>query len=199
MPDDGLATVRRRLRAARRAFGAAERAAAATAVDAALARIGLPRPRSRIAAYRAMDGEIDPAVVVQRALAIGCQVYLPVITSFRGRRMRFAPCGPPVKRAPAASDVARWLDLVLVPLVGFDEQGNRLGMGAGFYDRHFAFLRHRRAWHRPLLIGLGFELQRVAALPARPHDVPLWGIVTERGIHGRTAGLRGRQAVESIS
>jgi 5-formyltetrahydrofolate cyclo-ligase len=73
-----------------------------------------------------------------------------------------------------------------VPLVGFDADGNRLGMGAGFYDRHFAFLRHRRAWHRPLLIGLAFERQRVARLPAAAHDVPLWGVVTERGFYRGT-------------
>ena len=81
----------------------------------------------------------------------------------------------------------RWLDLVLVPLVGFDARGTRLGMGAGFYDRHFAFLRHRRTWHRPRLLGLAFDVQRVERLADAAHDVPLWGIVTERGIYGRAA------------
>jgi 5-formyltetrahydrofolate cyclo-ligase len=51
------------------------------------------------------------------------------------------------------------------------------------------------AWHRPLLLGLGFELQRVERLPAKSRDVPLWGIVTERGIHGPAAALiRGKPA-----
>lgn len=187
MPESDQAGLRRRLRAARRAVGAAERLAAAAAVDATLRGMGLPRPRSRIAVYQAMDGELDPAVVVRRALALGCEVHLPVITSWRRRRMRFG--------APSEHDAARWFDLVLVPLVGFDDDGNRLGMGAGFYDRHFAFLRHRMAWHRPLLLGLGFELQRVARLPAKPRDVPLWGIVTERGVHGRAAARnRGKPA-----
>jgi 5-formyltetrahydrofolate cyclo-ligase len=58
-------------------------------------------------------------------------------------------------------------------------------MGAGFYDRHFAYLRHRKYWRRPLLIGLAFEVQRLDRLPAQPHDVPLWRIVTERGVYGR--------------
>ena len=80
---------------------------------------------------------------------------------------------------------------MLTPLVGFDDNGNRIGRGAGFYDRHFAFLRHRRSWHRPLMLGLAFELQRVEFLPAKPSDVPLWGIVTERGIHGRAAAATG--------
>jgi 5-formyltetrahydrofolate cyclo-ligase len=189
MPDNDQTALRRRLRAARRAVGAADRVAAAIAVDAALARLGLPRPRSRIAAFQAMDGEIDPSVIIRRALALGCEVRLPVITSLRGRRMRFAPHPAATVYARPDGDKGRWLDLVLVPLVGFDDEGNRLGMGAGFYDRHFAFLRHRSAWHRPLLLGLGFELQRVPHLPPKPRDVPLWGVVTERGVHGRAAAL----------
>ena len=189
MPENLQAGLRGRLRQARRAVGAADRAAAAIAVAATLARMGLPRPQSRIAVYQATDGEIDPALVVRRALALGCEVHLPVITSLRGRRMRFAPFPVAARHPLADSDPARWLDLVITPLVGFDDEGNRLGRGAGFYDRHFAFLRHRRVWHRPLLLGLAFELQRVEGLPAQARDVPLWGIVTERGVHGRAAAL----------
>lgn len=88
----------------------------------------------------------------------------------------------------------RWLDLVLVPLVGFDSRGQRLGMGAGFYDRHFAFLRHRMTWRRPLLVGLAFDVQRVDRLAEAAHDVPLWGVVTERGIYGKAAAQKGGNA-----
>ncbi|MEX1993863.1 MAG: 5-formyltetrahydrofolate cyclo-ligase [Steroidobacteraceae bacterium] len=184
MIEDPRAGLRSRLRAARRAVGTEERLAAARAIDATLANLGLPRPRTRISAYRAMDGEIDPSIVLHRALARGCDLHLPVITSRRSRRMRFVPLtGAGEPAAPAAAIAARWLDLVLVPLVGFDAAGNRLGMGAGYYDRQFSFLRHRRAWHRPLLVGLAFECQRLERLPAEPHDVPLWGIVTERGFY----------------
>ncbi len=76
---------------------------------------------------------------------------------------------------------------MLVPLVGFDARGYRLGMGAGFYDRHFEFLRHRRTWLRPLLLGVAFEVQRLEHFADVDHDVPLWGVVTERGIYGRAA------------
>ncbi len=183
MTEGDQSGLRQRLRRARRAVVPAERVAAAIAIDAALRRLGLPRPRSRIAAYQAMDGEIDPSIVLRRALALGCEVHFPVITSRRTPRMRFAPLTSAAEPAPGA-DRARWLDLVLVPLVGFDDHGNRLGMGAGFYDRHFSFLRQRRTWHRPLLIGLAFDLQRVVQLPAAVHDVPLVAIVTERGIYG---------------
>ena len=191
MADEPRPALRARLRAARRAIGSRERLSAAQAVAANLARLGLPHPRTRIAAYQAMDGEIDPSIVLHRALALGCDVYLPVITSVRSRRMRFAPlsgAGEPVPAAGTGS--TRWLDLVLVPLVGFDCDGNRLGMGAGFYDRHFAWLRHRKYWRRPLLVGIAFEIQRLDRLPPQPHDVPLWRIVTERGVYGRAGACQ---------
>ncbi len=63
-------------------------------------------------------------------------------------------------------------------------------MGAGFYDRHFAFLRHRTAWRKPLLVGLAFDVQRVDRLAIAAHDVPLWGVVTERGIYGKAAAQK---------
>jgi 5-formyltetrahydrofolate cyclo-ligase len=63
-------------------------------------------------------------------------------------------------------------------------------MGAGFYDRHFAWLRHRQYWRRPLLVGIAFEIQRLERLPPQPHDVPLWRIVTEQGVYGRHGACR---------
>ena len=174
MPDSNQAGLRRRLRAARRTVSAADRLSAAAAVDATLRSMGLPRPRSRISAYLADDGELDPAIIVERALALGCEVHMPVITSLRRGRMRFEPWPPGPRRTATEGDAARWFDLVLTPLVGFDDSGNRIGRGAGFYDRHFAFLRHRRSWHRPLMLGLAFELQRVEKLRTKPSDVPLW-------------------------
>ncbi len=75
------------------------------------------------------------------------------------------------------------LDLILMPLVGFDADGGRLGMGGGFYDRTLAFLRQRRLWRRPRLIGIAHACQRVAQLPTRPWDIPLDGVVTEQGFH----------------
>ncbi len=189
MTDGDRPALRRRLRAARRAVDAAERPGAAAAIDAALKSLGLPRPHTRISTYRPMDGEIDPAIVLRRAGALGCEIHYPVITSLRGRRMRFATDGGGTDGAMPVIRSGHWLDLVLVPLVGFDAHGNRLGMGGGFYDRHFAFLRNRRAWRRPLLIGLAFEVQRVPRLLEAAHDIPLWGIVTERGIYGRAAAF----------
>ena len=175
----------------RRAVPAAERHLAASAIDRTLARLGLPKPGARVSAFHPFDGEIDPRVVLRRAAILGCHIYFPVVTSLRCRRMQFV-ASPDGGRRDSISP--RWLDLVLVPLVGFDARGHRLGMGAGLYDRHFAFLRQRRAWRRPLLIGLAFEAQKVARLAEEAHDVQLDGVVTERGVYGRAvARLPGQE------
>lgn len=190
--------IRRRMRQARRQLGDAERRAAAAQVAARLARMGLPRPHSRVGVYLPMDGEIDPAPVVQLARSRRCRLYVPVITSFRLRHMRFAPLadGAGLRRnrwgihEPEGSGISgRWLDLVLVPCVAFDARGDRLGMGAGFFDRHFSFLAHRGAWRRPRLVGLAYDLQRVDSLAAAAWDVPLWSIVTERATYGHAAAF----------
>jgi len=184
---DERRAIRQRLRALRRAVPAGERRAAAAAIDRALASIGLPRANGRISAFHPFDGEVDPSSVLRRARLLGCEVYYPVITSLRARRMRFVA---PTAGSGGNTINPRWLDLVLVPLVGFDARGHRLGMGAGFYDRHFAFLRHRTAWRKPLLAGLAFDVQRVDRLAEAAHDVPLWGVVTERGIYGKAAAQK---------
>ena len=75
------------------------------------------------------------------------------------------------------------LDVVLVPVVGYDRRGNRLGMGAGFYDRALRRrLDARRAWRRPRLVGVAFACQELPGIAASPWDVPLDLIVTEQGI-----------------
>jgi 5-formyltetrahydrofolate cyclo-ligase len=79
---------------------------------------------------------------------------------------------------------ARDLDVVIVPLVAFDKQCNRLGMGGGFYDRCFAFRKHRQVWRKPLLIGVAYDFQRVDTLQPAPWDVPLDAVVTEKECYG---------------
>lgn len=75
---------------------------------------------------------------------------------------------------------ARQLDVLFVPLVGFDDQGYRLGMGGGYYDATLAYRRRGRAGKKPLLIGVGYECQRVASLPHDPWDTQLDAMLTER-------------------
>ena len=132
-------------------------------------------PSQRIALYSAFREELDTAPLIELALARGCEIYLPLVNR-RSRTMQFV-------HAPSGKTIgARWLDLVFLPLVGFDEYGMRLGMGGGYYDRAFAFRHLRKAWRGPQLIGIAYELQRVPLIEAAPHDVLLDAIVTEAGV-----------------
>jgi 5-formyltetrahydrofolate cyclo-ligase len=78
-------------------------------------------------------------------------------------------------------DVRR-LDLVLTPLVAFDDRGVRIGVGRGYYDRCFRFLRGRSTWKRPKLLAVAYELQHLPVIEENVWDVPLWGAVTEAGV-----------------
>jgi 5-formyltetrahydrofolate cyclo-ligase len=150
------------------------------------------RRAHRIACYLANDGEIDPGPAINLLRGGGRRILLPVL---RGERLWFLPFEPGTPLAanrfgipePAVSArhrcPARDLDLVLVPLVAFDGAGNRLGMGGGFYDRTFAYLRTRAVWKRPQLIGVAYEFQRLEALPVQTWDIPLQGIATEKRLY----------------
>ena len=185
-PPDAL---RQQLRARRLLLSTAERQIAALAVARRLAETAEFIAASNVAGYWACNGELDPAPLLERAWASGKAVYLPVVA---GAALQFAPYQPnaPLRRnrfhipEPEVSP-AEWLppsalDLVLTPLVAFDATGTRLGMGGGFYDRSFAFLRDPpRPEHRPRLIGLAYEFQRVDALVRQAWDVPLDAAATE--------------------
>jgi 5-formyltetrahydrofolate cyclo-ligase len=85
---------------------------------------------------------------------------------------------------PAALRIipVRALSVVLLPILGFDRHGTRLGTGGGYYDRMFAYRRHRHSWHRPLLVGVAFQCQLLPVIERSAHDVPLDAVVTEAGI-----------------
>ena len=143
-----------------------------------------------IAIYLPNDGEIDPQLYMDLGRRKGIQFYLPVLHPIYSGRLVFSPYfdgvqltanrfGIPEPSFPGSRRRPAWaLDAVLFPLVGFDKQGGRLGMGGGFYDRTFAFSRIRPAM-APKLIGLAHEFQKVASLPVKPWDVPLHGVVTD--------------------
>jgi 5-formyltetrahydrofolate cyclo-ligase len=123
--------------------------------------------------------------------------YLPVVPHRSRRTLRFSL----VTEKPnwylnrfgihehASHEViaARNLDLLFVPLVGFDVQGNRLGMGGGFYDTTLAYLRRRCHWRKPRIVGVGFECQKVEGLPHDPWDFRLDAVLTERHLYRFTA------------
>lgn len=191
---DTKTRLRRRLRERRRLLGDTESRAAARALVHHLGAHPLVRRARRLAVYWPHDGEIDPTGLVELAWRRGQQVFLPVLWNLGGNRLRFAPLEPdsrwvrnrygiPEPLVPARRmRHAAQLDLLVVPLVAADRNGRRLGMGGGYYDRSLAFLRGRRGWRRPRLLGAAYHFQLVKQLPADPWDVGLDGLVTDRAV-----------------
>ncbi len=187
--------LRRTLRAQRAALTSEQQARAARALAQQVGNTRLFHVCRRIACYFPADGEIDPAHVIDRIWRLNKICYLPVLAPVAREPLWFAPAQPgtPLKPnrygilepvTPARYRVrAQQLDLILLPLVGFDAAGRRLGMGKGFYDRSLEFLNHRQGWRKPHILGLAHDFQRVARLPTDPWDVPLQGVVTDRAFY----------------
>ena len=181
--------LRSELRAKRRAVPVERRVAADRAIQARIRELPEFRSAQHIAVFLAFDGEPTLAPLIDTARRRGKRLYAPVL---RGMTMTFREL-----KAAGRLDTnffgilepelgcridARQLDLVLTPLVAFDDRGIRIGVGRGYYDRCFRFLRHRTRWRKPKLFGVAYELQRVPALAANAWDVPLAGAVTEAGV-----------------
>jgi 5-formyltetrahydrofolate cyclo-ligase len=190
-----LRELRRQLRQGRRAIPDAERRKADRAIHASLRRLGLWRRGRRIAVFLGMPGEVDLRPCFTAAWGAGVRLYVPQILSRRDGRMAFVPLEPGAPLRGNAFGIAepahgargrlpvRHLDTILVPLVGFDAQGHRLGMGAGFYDRAMRpRLDRALPFRRPRLIGVAYSVQQVARLEPAPWDVALDLVVTERGL-----------------
>lgn len=147
------------------------------------------RYAKRIALYHALNGEVDLGDIWRTAPLHGKYCYFPVIK--KEGALLFLPATPAshfyhnefgilepeVEHHHSLSPEA--LDLILVPLVAFDEHGTRIGMGKGFYDQALAH-------HRPkLLMGVAYDFQRFPFIEPQPWDVPLDAVVTERAIYWR--------------
>ncbi len=184
------------MRARRRALSAGERRRLSAAVADRIAATGTFLRSRHIALYLANDGEVDLHGLVQRIWGMGKRCYLPVLSPLFHNRLWFAPFTPEMpltlNRFGIAEPDLNWhtmrpawaLDLVLTPLVAFDEAGDRLGMGGGFYDRTFAYLNRRGPWRKPRLVGVAFDFQKWQKLPCAVWDVPLDGVVSDVGVYG---------------
>jgi len=190
-----LRALRRGLLRRRQAVPVAGRRAAERSIARRLHRLRVFQPGARVGIYMAMRGEVDLARAIAAAFRVGARLFSPRITSRRRRVMIFVPMQPRMRMIRNAFGIAEpasrsgcrpaptMLDTVIVPLVGFDRRGNRLGMGLGYYDRALRRRRERaRRWRRPRLIGVAFACQEVNAIEAADWDVPLDFVVTEREI-----------------
>jgi 5-formyltetrahydrofolate cyclo-ligase len=189
------ASVRRRYRAARRALTRSEQLQHAADVARRFVASRVMLTFKRYAVYAPSDGELDPSPIVDRLLAANKIVALPVVERSRVLsfyryhsdtaivRNRFDIPEPDTAVATLVPTIV--LDVVLVPLVAFDDAGRRLGRGGGYYDATFGTRR------RALLIGIAHELQRHDGLHHETWDVPLDAVITERAARGFT--IRGRR------
>ena len=181
--------LRRRLRRARAQLSGDERAAAEREIGRLLKR--RIKRGGRIGVYWPMGSELRLDGFVRAAQKRGAKLYLPYIEP-HSRRMWFTPypadgVKQERKRGRAKLHVPQFagrkirvhgLSLLLVPVVGIDREGYRLGQAGGYYDATLSAMKYRL---QAKTIGVGFACQLVDRLPHEAHDVPLDGFVSERG------------------
>jgi 5-formyltetrahydrofolate cyclo-ligase len=182
--------LRQSMRSRREALAPRVRLGAAEALAQGLRDWPPLRAARRVAGYWAVRGELPLHALLVPPLSF--EYHLPVLQP--GNLLRFAAwrAGAPLASnaygipepdlPPDALRGGEELDLVLVPLLAFDRQGARLGSGAGYYDRSFAFLRDLPRPARPRLLGIAYGFQEVERLPSEAWDVPLDHVATEAGV-----------------
>ncbi len=190
--DEERNALRSELRARRRQLSAAERIAAASGVAESLLQLAEFITDAHVAGYWAIDGELPLHSVVASLRSRGQQYLLPRVVG--PRALRFAQWRPGVSLEsnrygipePVCSEDelrdADLIDVVLLPLLGFDREGHRIGYGGGYYDATFAFLRERTQAAQPLLVGVGYDAQRVESIAPSSWDVSLDYVATETGL-----------------
>lgn len=184
-------SLRRVLRQQRLAISATTRKRAARQVERLALRHRLLGRGKRLGFYIPTKGELDILPTLNRALWLGGHCYLPVLPGPRLKKLWFTRLGTGGRWQPNRYGIPEYhpamgrhragrLDILFLPMLGFDLRGYRMGMGGGYYDATLAFRNTRRAWLRPRLVGVGFEIQRLDYLPADPWDIPLDAVITER-------------------
>lgn len=145
---------------------------------------GFPQPQKMIIGiYWPFRGEYDPRPIAQYFIQHGATLALPEVTG-KDEPLCFREWSPdaPVRDGaygipvPVETRIVR-LNAVIIPMVGFDQHGYRLGYGSGYFDRTLATYEHQ-----PLTIGVAFELQRLDSVYPQSHDISMHYVVTEAGI-----------------
>jgi 5-formyltetrahydrofolate cyclo-ligase len=185
-PKDQKAAIRKSCLAARDAIPEEER------LEKSLAMADLGgdaidvQPGQILSGFLPIRSEADLRPLMARLKQRGARLCLPVVLDKETIVFRELLPGAPLVNTgfgtsgPAPDAAILDPDILLVPLSAFDNQGNRIGYGAGHYDR--AIDRLRKKGMDPVLIGIAFDLQEVASVPAEPHDVGLNAILTESGL-----------------
>ncbi|WP_421404342.1 5-formyltetrahydrofolate cyclo-ligase [Agrobacterium fabrum] len=180
--------------AARDAFTPAERQQKSLSMTAHGAS-GIPFvPGTVISGFMPIRSEVDTRPLMEALRARGGRLVLPVVLDRETIVFRVFEADTPLVKTgfgttgPGEDAEVLDPDILLVPLSVFDGRGQRIGYGAGHYDRAIARL-HAKG-HQPVLIGIAFDCQEVPSVPAEPHDVPLHAILTESGLRWFSAQPR---------
>ncbi len=196
MPTNIDRSLRLKIRAMRCALTTRQQQQAAAGLTHHLSRLTCFQNSKRIAFYLPNDGEIDPGHCQAIASAAGKACYLPLLHPLKINRLLFARFdkntklsrnrfGIPEPDLRQATIAPPWsLNIIVLPLVAFDANCHRIGMGGGFYDRTLAFMRHRPNG-RPLLIGAAHASQQIDTIKPAPWDMPLDMVVTDEGVFQR--------------
>jgi len=181
--------MRQRALSARRAMSAESRDIASAKICSTLIRSHQFFAAKSIACYLPMADEVDPTRIIERAWCAKKRIFCPVIA--KSGKMFFRRLEPDTTLRqnrfglwePIDGEIiaARQLDLVITPLVAFDDENNRIGMGGGYFDRYFAFQKRSTRWLRPKLIGLAFDCQKVEKIVANPWDIRLCAVISASG------------------
>lgn len=178
--------LRRQGKTARQNLTVAERRQASEIIAKSVVSSPWFRRSENIACYISTDHEVDTSSIIARAWAMKKSVFAPVLGKKNQLRFRELSDKSTLKRdhfdlwQPVDGEFIPpgRLDVVIAPLVCFDRDNNRIGMGGGYFDRTFSFLKDRKYLHHPKLVGLGFDCQKIEKIPANPWDVRLFAVVT---------------------
>jgi len=180
--------LRKELRHRRRSLDPATRCSADSIINRALVELVEASGCASLSAFLPFDGEPDLRPALQALHQRGLRIALPAIVKTPAAELQFRTWQPELLleknvfgiHEPAESPVVpvQDLDMVLLPLVAWDENGRRLGMGAGYYDRALADVARSG---RPLRVGVAYHTQKVARVPTDAWDVGLHRVITEKG------------------
>ena len=189
---DSRDLLRARMSVRRNELDARQRIAAAAGVLRSLESLPEFMTDRNVAGYWAIRGELPLNLAVASLARRDQHYFLPVLGESRllhfaeyaqGSAVRSNRFGIPEPDVPADRLLAPGsMDVILLPLLAFDPRGNRLGTGGGWYDTSLAFLRDARRPAAPLLVGIGYAFQQVAAIPAEPWDIPLDYVATDEAL-----------------
>ena len=200
MPDNDTLSIKQSIRDSllkkRKSLTSQERQTAGEKAAAFLIQTNFYKNSQMIACYLAIGGEIETQPIIQQIRKDQKQCYIPILNPYHTGTLLFGLYLPETQLIknkcrtleptinPKHLISPNLLDLVILPLTAFDHHGNRLGMGGGYYDRTFAFLKQAPSNlnHRPFLCGLAYDFQETPEIPSETWDVQLDAVITDKGL-----------------